>query len=298
MRQNSHVGFIRFLFFTIILAGAGYIGVRYYQDGQLPPPFTEAIAASKHAPVPSDPEVVRLADVATMTPYARDIFYRTVPQIDGDRGLFEAHCNLPNVPDSSVELACFAPSDNRIFILRIDDPALKSEMVVAAAHEMLHAAYRRMTTTERATIDKEIRAALPSVMNEALRATLRQYRISEPGQENNELHSILGTEYRNLTPALETYYAKFFANRLAVVAESEAWESVFSDLKAKIQRTEKQIRDLRAEMAEDRRRNNIAAYNAKVPRVNALVNQYNADVQQYNRLSRSLLGPELPDVPQ
>ena len=292
------MGFIRFLLVTIVLTGSGYVGVRYYQDGELPPPFTEVSAASRPAPLPSDPEIVRLADVATMTPYARDFFYRSVPQIDSDRALFEAHCNLPNVPDSSVELACYAPSDNRIFILRIDDPQLKSEMVVAAAHEMLHAAYKKMNTQERAALDREIRDALPTIMNDSLRNTLKQYRISEPGQENNELHSILGTEYRNLTPALETHYAKFFTNRGAVVGQSEAWESVFSDLKKKIQQTEKQIRDLRAEMAEDRRRNNIPAYNSKVPRVNALVKQYNDDVQQYNRLSRSLLGPELPDVAQ
>jgi len=289
---------IRFILVTLIMVGAGYVGVRYYQDGKLPPPFAEANAAGKPAPVPSDPEIIRLADAATMTPYARDVFFRSVPQIDSDRGLFEAHCNLPNVPDSSVELACYAPSDNRIFILRIDDPQLKPEMVAAAAHEMLHAAYRRMTTQERAEIDKELRSALPSVMNDSLRNQLKEYRISEPGQENNELHSILGTEFRNLTPALETHYAKFFENRGALVAQSDAWEAVFSELKAKIQRTEKQIRDLRAEMAEDRRRNNISAYNSKVPRVNALVKQYNDDVQQYNRLSRSLLGPELPAVAQ
>ena len=292
------MGLVRLIFVTLVLVG-GYFGHRSYEDGTLAQWLRdEGITSAKAAPIPTDPEIVQLADVATMTPYARDIFYRSVPQIDGDRALFEAHCNLPNVPDSSVELACYAPSDNRIFILRIDDPQLKSEMVVAAAHEMLHAAYRKLTTSERAAIDKELRAALPSVMNDSLRNQLRQYRISEPGQENNELHSILGTEHRTLTPALETYYAKFFTNRLAVVSQSEAWESVFSDLKVKIQRTEKAIRDLRAEMAEDRRRNNTAAYNSKVPRVNALVKDYNEQVQQYNRLSRSLLGPELPDVTQ
>ena len=51
-------------------------------------------------------------------------------------------------------------------------------------------------------------------------------------------------------------------------------------------------------MADDRRRNDVTAYNLKVPRVNALVKQYNDDIAQYNRLSRSLLGPELPDVAQ
>jgi hypothetical protein len=66
----------------------------------------------------------------------------------------------------------------------------------------------------------------------------------------------------------------------------------------KIQRTEQEIRNLRAEMAADRQRGNIAAYNSKVPRVNALVRQYNEDVAQYNRLSRSLLGPEVENVAQ
>ena len=135
-------------------------------------------------------------------------------------------------------------------------------------------------------------------MNDSLRTQLRQYRISEPGQENNELHSILGTEFRTLTPALETHYAQFFVNRGAVVAQSEAWESVFTELKANIRLTEVQIKNLRAQMADDERRRDIRAYNEKVPRVNALVRQYNEAVQQYNRLSRSLLGPELPDVAQ
>ena len=292
------MGFVRFLFVTLILAGAGYVGVRYYQDGTLPPPFAETVASSKPAPIPADPELVRIADAASLTPHARDLFYRSVPQIDSDRALFEAHCNFPTCPTRRSSWPATRRPTTAIFILRIDDPQLKSEMVVAAAHEMLHAAYRKMTTQERAALDKELRAALPTVMNDSLRTQLKQYRISEPGQENNELHSILGTEFRTLTPALEAHYAQFFVNRPAVVAQSEAWESVFSELKAKIQRTEKQIRDLRAQMADDRRRNDVTAYNLKVPRVNALVKQYNDDIAQYNRLSRSLLGPELPDVAQ
>ena len=86
------------------------------------------------------------------------------------------------MPDSSVELACYAPSDNRIFILRIDDPQLKSEMVVAAAHEMLHAAYRKMTTQERAALDKELRAALPTVMNDSLRNQLSSTASRSPAR--------------------------------------------------------------------------------------------------------------------
>ena len=61
--------------------------------------------------------------------------------------------------------------------------------------------------------------------------------------------------------------------------------------------TEVQIKNLRAQMAEDERRKDIRAYNEKVPRVNALVRQYNEDIT-VNRLSRSLLGPEQPDIAQ
>ena len=286
-------------FITIIVALSigGFYALQSYQEGAFDGLVRRDTVSARRLPVPHDPEVIRLADESAMTEKAREIYYRSVPQIDGDRALFEAHCNLPNVPDSSIELACYAASDNRIFILRIDDPQLRSEMTVAAAHEMLHAAYAKMTPKERAEVDRELRASLPAVMNDALRAQLRQYRISEPGQENNELHSILGTEYRNLPPALETYYGQYFTDRRAVVKASEDFEGIFNKLKAEIQATEAQIRDLRRQMAEDRRLNNISAYNAKVARVNALVREYNDQVAKYNRLSRGLLGPELPEVP-
>ena len=128
-------------------------------------------------------------------------------------------------------------------------------------------------------------------MNDSLRNQLRQYRISEPGQENNELHSILGTEIRKLTPALETHYAQFFINRLAVVAQSEAWESVFSDLKAKIQRTEKQIRDLRAR---DGRRpasqQHHGLQHQGPARKRPGEGVQRRQVAQYNRLSRGAAG--------
>ena len=211
----------------------------------------------------TDPELIRLADAASLTPHARDLFYRSVPQIDSDRALFEAHCNLPNVPDSSVELACYAPSDNRIFILRIDDPQLKSEMVVAAAHEMLHAAYRKMTTT--GTRRARQRAACrPANRDERLAAQPAQavpHLGAGPGEQRAALHP------RHRVPHSDAGAGDALRAVLrqpaAVVSQSEAWESVFSELKKKIQRTEKQIRDLRAEMADDRRRNNIAAYNSR-----------------------------------
>ena len=118
-------GLIRFLL-SHRLAGSSYVGVRYYQDGKLPP-RSRSERFEQAGPIPTE-ELIRLADAASLRPTPA-----TCSIAPSRRSTATGRCSrrtaiAPNVPDSSVELACYAPSDNRIFILRIDDPQLKSEM--------------------------------------------------------------------------------------------------------------------------------------------------------------------------
>lgn len=243
-----------------------------------------------------DPEIASLADQATMTDKAKLIFYSTHPIIDTDRTTFEIHCQAPVTPNS-VELGCYT-SDNRIYILNISDPKLKIQMVVTASHEMLHAAYTQLSLTEENKVDQELEAELPKVENQKLAQELKGYRITEPGQRDNELHSIIGTEYPNIGTDLESYYSQYFNNRGIVVADAQAFNNSFTSLESKLNSLQSQIRQMRRQMNLDLRRGDISGYNNLVPQINSLISQYNQTVKLYNNLSRSLIGEESPTTNQ
>ncbi len=237
-------------------------------------------------------EIARLATAATMTDKARAILYAARPQIDDDRGTFEQHCQAP-VSATTVELGCYT-ADNRIYILRITAPQLSEVMVVTAAHEMLHAAYAQLSATDRNALTPHLEGQVTEIHDGDLAQELRQYRVTEPGQRENELHSILGTEYAPLTATLEQYYRLYFTNRMAVVSAARQFNQAFARLQTTLDNLQAQINTLRQEMDSYRRKGNIKAYNSLVGKFNALVQQYNQTVDQYNALSRSLIGTEAP----
>jgi hypothetical protein len=251
-----------------------------------------ALAVTRLPAPPPSAEAVQLTDAAGMTAAARTIFYAAQPVVDADRSAFEAHCRAP-LAGNSVELGCYTP-DNRIYVLKIDNPKLSGEMAVVAAHEMLHAAYGLYTTSERNTLTAQLEATVTRLRDPGLAQTLKLYAASEPDERENELHSILGSEYGQLDPALEAHYRQYFSDRAALVQAAGQFNRAFSDLQATLNSLRAQIDQIKQQMAADRRSGNVRAYNALVPQYNALIKQYNQTVVQYNTLSRSLAGEEAP----
>lgn len=237
-------------------------------------------------------QIAQLADEASMTEKAKQIFYSTHPVVVTDRATFERDCQAP-VTSDSIELGCFTP-DNRIYILGISNPQLQGQMVVTAAHEMLHAAYAQLSTTQRNTVDSELEQELPYLQNKQLSRELRSYKQTEPGERDNELHSIIGTEYPQLSSSLEAYYGQYFINRSQVVSYAQQFNQVFSNLESDLTALNTEIRQTRKEMHTDLNSQDIEGYNALVPQINGYINQYNQDVAEYNELSRSLMGNESP----
>lgn len=242
------------------------------------------------------PEIEALANAATMTDKARETFYAAQPAIDMDRTTFEQHCHAP-VTTTAVELGCYT-SQNRIYVLNISEPRLSDEMVVVAAHEMLHAAYARLSREESDALTPQLEAALARVHSAELTQRLRDYHASEPQQRENELHSIIGTEIAVLDPSLSKYYDQYFSRRSAVVANEQQFQQVFSAIQDSMNSLHGQLENMRRDMDQAQKQKRIPAYNALVPRYNSLVKQYNQTVAQYNELSRSLIGEESPQAAQ
>jgi hypothetical protein len=239
-----------------------------------------------------------------LTTKARAVLYRTQPQLDA-KADFNRDCDTQ---PHELELGCFF--HQRIYILRIDNQSLVSEMDVVAAHELLHAVWGGMSPVERDQMTRELERVYTQVADADLKQRMEGYAKTEPGEEANELHSILGTEFASLSPVLEAHYAKYFAHRGQIVAAHAAYTGVFNSRRVELESELAQIRSLKGQLGvinrqlETYRSNGqIEQYNALVPRQNNLVDDinhrietYRQGVDEYNALSKSLDSREITDT--
>jgi hypothetical protein len=161
---------------------------------------------------------------------------------------------------------------------------------VAIAHELLHAAYERMTVPDRAKINEMVEKQLAKTNDPDLTARLKVYEQTEPGNQDNELHSIFGSEYQNLSPELENYYAKYFNKRAMIAAWSvqdnnyiKGKEQTLNTQKAQIDTDENQLNSITAQMNAYKRSGNISSYNALVVPHNNLVSKIKSEISAFNQ---------------
>ena len=203
------------------------VGMRFTQD-------IEDWSKLLHYQPPS--EVARLATATTMTDTARRLFYVNQPTIESRK----LSLNLCKSTEHTIVLGCYVPRKG-IFLQAVTEPRLQGVMEVTAAHEMLHVVYQRMTLLEQTKINKQLQAALKKVENPRILKLVQTYRTQDPRSVDNELHSILGTEVRNLGSALEKHYHQYFTDRSAIVSLSEGYEGVFTALRNKAKNLNKQL---------------------------------------------------------
>lgn len=193
-----------------------------------------------------------------MTAKGQFHFYATQPTVDSSEK-FNQDC--PRQEVASPILGCYT-SDHRIYIYDITNEQLDGIEEVTAAHEMLHAAWERMGSGEQARVGALLRAEYQKHKDDTgLVERMEYYERTEPGQFENELHSILGTEVQNLGPELQTYYAQFFKDRQKVIALHGKYDAVFTDLRTKTDALYSELTALGQS-------------------IEARTKQYNADVQQ------------------
>lgn len=172
-------------------------------------------------------EVAAVSADAHFSERGEFLFYASRPELL-ERDAFNVACRSSATEQTAV-LGCYTL--NRIYLFNIDNERLAGIKEVTAAHEMLHAVYQRLSTSERERVNALIEKQSFGPDEARITELLAEYAKSEPGERLNELHSILGTEVRDLSPELEAYYAQFFTDRAKVVALSEQYQTVFAELK-------------------------------------------------------------------
>lgn len=253
------------------------------------------------------PEIAKLATTTTMTDTARRLFYLNQPTIEATK----SSLNLCKGSEHTIVLGCYVTSKG-IFLQAVTDARLQGVMEVTAAHELLHAVYQRMSLLEQTQINQKLQAVLSNLQNPRILKLVTTYGDRDPRSVDSELHSIFGTELRNLSPELENHYRQYFTDRASIVVLSEGYEGVFTTLKDKAKILSGQLRtqnlaleqlaeqvkqeskvvevdrsNLQAAIVANQQgdySSRVSAFNDRVRNYNQLVIQLQAQTTSYNQL--------------
>lgn len=218
---------------------------------------------------------------SAMSEEGQFLFYASHPKIETNP-IFNTTCS--NVEENFGVLGCYFPSSKSIFLYDVTDDRLDGIEEVVAAHEMLHAAWDRMSSAEQDDLTPLLEAAAESMKDDPeFATTLEFYAKTEPGERANELHSIIGTEFADLTPELEAHYAAYFTDRSTVVALHEKSNAVFTEQLEASAKLVDQLDTLRASIDDD-----YATYNSGYDQLNDDIDSFNsrADVGDFNTLDQ------------
>lgn len=234
----------------------------------------DAMVVSQYQPSES---IQRIAERADFSDRGTFLFYASQPQLN-TAAQFNTNCKRQEA--ASAILGCY---DGRyIYIYDVDHPDLDGVEEATAAHEMLHAAWDRLSNREREQLTRLLEATYEEVRTPELDQRLAYYERTQPGQRANELHSILATEMSDVGEELEQYYATYFRDRSTIIAIYRSYSAVFSDVKER-------SNELHAQLVEFADTINTATYeyNRAVESLNDQITALNARAGTVDRTNAS-----------
>jgi hypothetical protein len=256
-KQPNSNGYVASLVVILISCIAAYLLVANKQF------VLDQVSAWQYKP---SSEVAAFADRTTMTDLGRFYFYASRPAVEEAQD-FNTDCSKQE--QNTAILGCY--DGRNIYVYNVTNTQLDGIREVTAAHEMLHAAYDRMSKTERAQIDTLVEAEYVKLQDDKdFAERMAFYARTEPGERDNELHSVIGTEVSNLSPELEAHYKKYFADRAKIVSLHERYASVFTSLQTKSNELSDQLTALGNDIE-----TSTAAYNNNVGRLNKDIAAFN-----------------------
>jgi hypothetical protein len=276
---------------AIALLSCGEVGPKSTLDR--PPTSAETSRATTATSV-VDPTIEALITGAGMTARGRQLFLAAVPRVE-DAATLAATCAPVNASARDGTAHTFGCLVNgRIHVRSFTAPELAELSYAVAAHELLHVVYLQLPSAERVRLDADLAAARAG--NTVLEERLKVYAATSD-DTLNEVHSVLGTEFPSVSPALEAHYARFI-DRARVVAAYQrtlgARDDEIRRLRAAIAVSVERLHALDVELSNLRAANDIRGYNAKVASYNAVVAEHNANidalrdlVEEQNRVTAS-----------
>lgn len=212
-------------------------------------------------------EMATFADRTGMNSGGKFAFYSSKPSLESSQD-FNTKCDRKEV--STAILGCY--NGHAIYIYNVTNQQLDGIREVTAAHEMLHAAYDRLPDSERDRVNQLVEAEYESLKNRPdFAERMAFYERTEPGERDNELHSIIGTEVKGISVDLEAHYKKYFSDRAKVVALHGKYVAVFTDLQSRSNELSSQLTTLGEQI-----KSQTQLYNNEVSSLNGAVQSFNA----------------------
>lgn len=212
-------------------------------------------------------EIANITSAINLSSDGKRIFYASSPELDGT-STFNAECS--NTEKTSVVLGCYKAG--KIYLYRVDNDELAGVEEVTAAHEMLHAVYDRLNSSERLRVDSLLETeATKRLKDEAFKERMSVYNTLSEEERINELHSVIGTEVASIDSKLEDYYKQYFEDRSAIVAMYDEYHSVLVNLQNEATALAKSL-DAQAAAINSR----VAAYNQAADDLEKAIAQFNS----------------------
>ena len=248
---------------TGILAGAGWAAAN-------PRQVSDAIIVHRFDP---PARISALADAADMSERGRFVFYASVPEFVPAES-FDLFCSRDE-PGIGI-LGCFTFAEARIYLYDITDAQLEPFEIVVAAHEMLHAAWDRLSTAEQRALEAPLEAAFAELgPDHELVDRIASYEAFDPSSRIPELYAILGTEIAPLASELELHYAEYFDDRTVVVTIWQQIQAIFIELETELERLGAEIEVLAAQIDAE-----LAATEAEAVVLEADITAFNARAER------------------
>jgi len=232
--------------------------------------------------------VAQLATDDTMTSKAQRLFYVNRPAVTASN-VFTSHC--PVGSEKTVVLGCYLGNDGGIYVYAITDTRLNGVEQVTAAHEMLHAAYRRLSSGQRAKLDAMLTDYYThGLTDQRVKDTIEAYKKSEPNDVVNEMHSVFGTEIADLPAPLEQYYKQYFTDRSKVAGYTASYQGEFTSRQDQVTSYDTQLKAMNQQITTnetqlEQQKSALEKQDSQLQsqRASGQIAQYNSGVAGYNR---------------
>jgi hypothetical protein len=234
--------------------------------------FNQQFVIDKIAVLQYEPsaKIVELTNEVNFADEGKFYFYAAHPIMDGTSS-FNTKCERQE--KESAILGCYV--NNAIYIFDVTNEKLAGVEAVTAAHEMLHVAYRRLSTDEKQRINTLLSEEYAKLNDADLRSRMEYYERTEPGQKFNELHSIIATEFHSVSPELEKYFSRYFKDRQKIVSLHSGYNSQFKELSGR-------QKDLGSQL------DTLAGVIKRLSdQYNSAVNKLNTDISSFNERAQS-----------
>ena len=211
-------------------------------------------------------ELSAIIDELDLTDAGMRILKATRPELQ-EADDFDNNCVMDS--QNAAVLGCY--NNSHIYVYNIQRSELDGIRQATLAHELLHAIWARMSSTERDELSAPLKQVYES--NEQIKKNMEHYDTTNP---DDELHARVGTQVdpEQLPEILRNHYAKYFKDHAKIVGYYTKYESVFEAIS-------KEMETLKANIEAHRKQLSILqqSYNQKH-------SQFQSDLADYNERRR------------